>query len=118
MQEKAVIYTFHAPGTMSADLDIRFKLPFGATLIHVSAVGSNSNDATIKVGTSSDDDAAMTAKSFGDSGTPAEYDEDDFVGSEFYHFDDGDTVVVTIDYDGNSGTAVDDPTVVLTFLTG
>jgi hypothetical protein len=102
-----------------------FTAPSDCTLIHVSACASNDSDATIIVGDSSDDNEYLTASVVGDSGTPAEYDYDDFVDtsgnthSRYYpRISDGTVVVVTVDYDGASGTAADDLTVVLTFAEG
>ena len=60
---------FHIPGTLSADAAIKFVMPFGAQLIHVQGVATNDSDATLKVGTSADDDGYITAFTIGDSST-------------------------------------------------
>ena len=118
-------HAFHVPGTLTANVTITFTAPSGCQLIHVSACASNDSDATITVGDSSDADEYLTASVVGDSGTPAEYDYDDFVDtagashSRFYPvISDGTVVVTTIDYDGDGGTAAADLTVVLTFAEG
>ncbi|MFW9820000.1 MAG: hypothetical protein ACFFE5_10355 [Candidatus Thorarchaeota archaeon] len=56
---------------------------------------------------------------------PVEFDADDWYDSAgnqpgvyFPHIADGTVVVVTVDYDGASGTAANDLTVVLTFAEG
>jgi hypothetical protein len=109
---------YHITGTLSADAAIRFTAPFDCQLVHVSAVASNDSDATLKIGTSSDDDTYLTACTIGDSGTPAEQDRDDFVGTQYPHVTDGTIVVLTLDHDGDSGTAAADVTLVLTFTEG
>jgi hypothetical protein len=116
---------YHIPGTLSANIDIRFKTPFDCQLIHVSAVASNDSDATITIGDSSDTDEYVQASVIGDSQTPAEFDGDDFYDADgnqhdiYYPHIAADTVVViTLDYDGASGTAAQDVTIVLTFTEG
>ena len=34
-------HAYHVPGTLSADLDIRFTVPSDCTLVHISAVAGN-----------------------------------------------------------------------------
>ena len=114
---------FHVPGTLAANLSIRWTAPFDCQLVHVSAVGSNANDATLAIGTSADTDGFVTAYAIGDSGTPAEKEAlTDFdgalAGSQFPHISDGGILVLTLDYDGAAGTAADDVTIVLTFTEG
>jgi hypothetical protein len=108
---------YQGVGSAAADITMVFEAPFQMQLNKVSVNGSNANDATIKIGTTDDDDLYMVAKAFGDSDTPAEYDRDDFVGSQYPDIAEGTIVKVTVDFDGASGTAVDDPTILLTFLT-
>jgi hypothetical protein len=116
---------YHIPGTLSANVSIKFTAPFDCTLLHVSAVGSNSNNGLLIIGDSADDDEYLTSSSIGDSGTPAEFDGDDFVDTSgnthtryYPRIVDGTIVVITLDYDGASGTATDDFTLVLTFAEG
>jgi len=118
-------HAFHIPGTLSADLDIRFTVPSNCSLVHVSAVSSNDSDATLAIGTSADTDGYLTAAVIGDSQTPAEFELADFDGAlladpgkEYPHPTDGTIIAITIDYDGASGTAADDLTLVLTFVEG
>jgi hypothetical protein len=117
--------SYHIPGTLSANIAIRFTAPCDCTLLHVSAVASNDSDATLIVGDSSDTDEYLTSSTIGDSGTPAEFDGDDFVDTDgnshnryYPRISDGTVVVVTLDYDGASGTAAQDVTLVLTFAEG
>jgi hypothetical protein len=116
---------YHVPGTLSADVAIRFTAPCDCTLLHVSAVGSNANDGLLTIGDSSDADEYLTSSSIGDSGTPAEFDGNDFVDTSgnthtryYPRIADGTVVVIALDYDGASGTATDDFTLVLTFAEG
>jgi hypothetical protein len=117
--------SYHIPGTLTADIAIRFTAPFDMQLVHVSAVTSNDSDATLKLGDSADDDEYLVAAAIGDSGTPVEFDSDDFVDADgdthnryYPHITDGTVVVATLDYDGSSGTAAQNVTIVLTFTEG
>jgi len=118
MAQRVYQVAFHVPGTLSANIDIAFTVPFDCQLIHCSAVGSNANNGLLVLGTTSDDDAYLTSSSIGDSLVPAEFDRDDFVGAEFLHIADGTVFEITLDFDGSSGTATQDFTIVLTFTEG
>lgn len=118
MQGSKIMQTFHIPGTLTANIVPRFTAGCDLTLVHVSAVASNDSDATLSLGTSTDDDAFLTASTIGDSGTPREFDRDDFVDAQFPHIIDGSLVVVTLDFDGSAGTAAANVTLVLTFVEG
>ena len=116
---------FHVPGTLSANLNIRFTVPSDCTLVHVSAVASNDSDATLALGSSADTDGYLTATAIGDSGTPAEFERADFdgallsdAGNEFPRLAAGTVLVLTLDHDGASGTAAQNVTLVLTFVEG
>ena len=93
------------------------------TAVSSSAVASNDSDATLEVGTSADTNGFLTAFAIGDSNTPVEKEAiTDFSGalsdSQYPRINDGDVLVLTLDYDGSSGTAADDVTIVLTFAEG
>jgi hypothetical protein len=117
VEDARVVYCFAAPGALSANWLIYFELAHALMVRHISVVGTNASDATIMVGTSADPDALMTAQDFGDSGDPAEYDAGDFADAD-YQFAKGAIVLVTIDFNGDDGTAVEDATIVLSGLTG
>jgi len=124
MQRKFTV-PFHIPGTLSADLDIRFIVPSDCQLVHVSAVASNDSAALLTIGDSADTDEYLTSTEIGDSQAPAEFDGDNFVDSDgnshtryYPHITDGTIVVITLDYDGDSSVAADDFTIVLTFVEG
>jgi hypothetical protein len=107
--------SYHIPGALSANIGIRFILPCDAQLLHVSASQSDADTATLDIGHSTDTDAYLDGVSFGVSGTPAEFDREDFVGDQYPHIAAGTIVVITItDHVSHS----DDPTVVLTFAEG
>ena len=125
MAQRVFQQAYHVPGTLAANVDIKFTAPFDCTLLHVSAVASNDSDATLTIGDSSDADEYLQSTTIGDSGTPAEFDGDDFVDtagvqhSRYYpRIADGTIVAIALDYDGSSGTAAHDFTIVLTFAEG
>lgn len=116
--EEIFTITIHVPGTLSANIVPCFTMPFDATLLAVSATGSNSNDATIKIGTVSSDAAYLAAASIGDSNNPAVFTRSNFVGAQYPRISADDDILITVDYDGSSGTAVQNLTVVLFFTKG
>ena len=117
---------YHVPGTLSADLNIRFTAPSDCQLVHVSAVNSTAYAAGLNIGISTDTDGYLAKYSIGVSNTPVEKELiTDFAGdlalSQYPRISDGDIVVLELDYDyngGGSGTASADVTIVLTFLEG
>ena len=117
MQGHRFVVPFHIPGTLTADLDIRYKVPHDCTLEHISAVTSNDSDATLAVGTSDDTDEILAAATVGDSQVPGEKTVSNWASANSTgKLVKGDTVVLTVDYDGAAGTAADDLTIVLTFV--
>ena len=117
--------TYLIPGTLSADVNIRFAAPFDMTLLHVSACGSNANDGLLTIGDDSDADEYLTSSAIGDSNTPAVFDGNDFVdtsgnshGRYYPRIEAGGIVAIALDHDGDGGTATDDFTLVLTFAEG
>ena len=104
--EQAVTHTWHVPGTLGADLAIRLALPFDAQLVHVSAVGSNTYAAGLSIGTGTDAIAHMAKKSIGVSGTPVEFDFDDFAtyaNKAYPRLSKGAVLALALDYDYNGG---------------
>ena len=114
---RSIQQSYHIPGALTANLNIRFTAHTNMSLLHVSAVASNDSDATLKIGTSTDDDEFLAETTIGDSGTPSEFDWGDFV-DQHPRLEDGDIVVITVDYDGATGTAAQDFNLVLTFTEG
>jgi hypothetical protein len=118
MQGTLFTQTIHVPGTLAANLNIRYTVPRDCQLIHVSAANSAATDGTFIIGNSTDDDAYLTTSDIGDSGVPNEFELADFVDDAFPHILDGTIVVITVDYDGAAGTAAANLTLVLTFSEG
>ena len=110
--------SYHIPGTLSANITITFKTPFDCQLVHVSANGSNTNNGILNIGYIGALTAYLSAKDIGDGDSPAEFDWNDFVGSQYPHIAKGTLVNIGLDYDGAGGTATANFTVVLTFTEG
>jgi hypothetical protein len=118
MQGTLFAHSFHIPGTLTANLNIRFTVPKDCQLLHVSASNSAATNGTFILGTSADDDAYLTTADIGDSNVPNEFTKANFVGTEYPHIVDGTIFVITVDYDGASGTAAANFTLILTFAEG
>ncbi len=118
MQGTMLTVSYHTAGTLAANHAFRFKFPFDVQLVSVSAGGSNTNNGIIDIGSSADVDLYLDAKDIGDGGTPAIFGKADFVGAEFPHIAAGTIIVVGLDYDGASGTATADYSLLLTFTEG
>ena len=109
----------HVPGTLTANLDIRLSVPVDCRLARVSLVASNDSDATVDIGISTDTDSILNDAAVGDSGTPAVLDVDDFATTNpTGDLDQGDILVITVDYDGAALTAANDLTIDLDFIEG
>ncbi len=118
MQGNLFTISYHTPGALAANHVFKFKLPIDAQLVFISAGGTNSNNGIIDVGPSTDTDGYLDAKDIGDSGTPALFGKSDFVGAEYPHITAGTIITASLDYDGASGTATNDYSLVLGFLEG
>jgi hypothetical protein len=116
--DKIFQQTFHVPGAMTANLSIKWITPSDMQLIHVSAVISNSGSTLMVIGNSDTAAAYVASLIVGVSGTPKEWNRANFVGGEYPHIEKGTTVIIGIDYDGASGTAGQNLTVVLTYSEG
>ena len=113
------VQAFHLAGTAAADLTFVWTAPSPCQLVHVSAVGSNDHDATMSIGTTASAAAYLAALSaIGDSNVPAEFERTDFVGDQFPDIADGTVVAVAVVYGDVLGTAINDLTIVLTFVEG
>jgi hypothetical protein len=119
MQGMHFVLPVHLHGTLAANATFRWKVPFDCILQHISAAASNDSDATLKVGTSSDDDEILAETTIGDSGTPVEKDVDNWATTNpTGRLDKGDIFLVTLDFDGSSGTAGQNVILVFTFSEG
>ena len=127
MQRKFTM-VFFEPGTSGGDWDVNVTMPSACQLVHVSAVSSNTAGAQFTIGDDSDADEHLTAQTTGVSGTPTEFDGDDFVDSDgnshtryYPHIADGEILTITVDHDYNGGGSGADSAnlcIVLTFVEG
>jgi len=103
MAQRVFAVPIQLPGTITADKTFDFKVPFACQLIAVSALVST-NDANIKVGTSSDDDAYVdTTDGAITAGTVLLLDDkDDFVDDQYPHIAAETQVRVTCDHTGSN----------------
>jgi hypothetical protein len=106
--------TFYIPGTLSANQVIEVAADRDWKVLHISAVASNDSDATLKIGNDANDDAYLEEAVIGDSDVPEEFARADFVGGEFPTHEKGDVFVITLDYDGDGGTAAQNVAIVIT----
>jgi hypothetical protein len=87
--------------TLAANHTFNFVVPFDCQLIHASLCNSTANAGTLKIGTTSDDDAYLAAENFGVSGTPVEVSTfagfDGVTGAgQFPHILDGSVISVLV----------------------
>jgi hypothetical protein len=116
MNEKLVTLYHQVAGTLGANVTITVMFPFPVTLSYIEAHASNDSDATVAV--SGADTMSMAAQTIGDSGageivTPTATEKAATAGEKANSL-----ITITIDYDGDGGTAADDLNVTVAFLTG
>lgn len=115
--QRMFTHTYHVPGNLAADLNIRFTAPCDMQLVHVSHVGSGATStALLNIGPSTDTDGYLDDVVMGKSGVPAEYDRDDFVNGEYPHIVKGTIVCILVTY--NTLATAADWTGVFTFTEG
>lgn len=111
--------TIHVVGAPVGNVVATLSVPVDCRLKRVSFCGSNAADAVLSIGVSGDTDSILAEQDIGDSGTPAVYDVDDFESTNpTGRLEQGDILVITVDPDGDGGTASQDITVDLDFLEG
>ncbi len=115
--------TIHVPGTMSADLDIRWNVPDNCQLLHVSACTSTDDAASLTIGDETTAALHLAAWVFGaGANTVAERGDAsafaNFATGQYPRISDGDTIVIAVDHDGDGGTSGADLTLVLRFAEG
>lgn len=114
-------YTFHSIGTPTATYKATISLPVNATLVRVTAVGTNTNVGKLNLGTVADFDGYLDDFSFGTGNSPAVASaSSDFNGAlvtsgELLHFKKNDVIQMQV---SSAGAYPNDPCVVLTFLEG
>jgi hypothetical protein len=108
--------TINMGPALAANHTFNFKCHADMQLIFVSACNSTAYQGTLKIGSTSDDDAYLAALSVGASGTPAVADTfDDFIGGQFPHFAKGDVISVLVT---DHGSHMANVSVVMTFTEG
>jgi len=115
--------TFNLHGTLAANARGEFILPCGATLEAVSISNSAATAALLDVGISTDRNGIFSAVDCGDSGTPTLFEVADYNGAlatagEPYRAAAGTIWTYDLDFDGASGTAGANVTIVFYFLEG
>jgi len=118
MQGAIVTIPIHVPGTLAANLNIRYAAPFDLQLVQISACGGNANDGLLDLGTATDGSSILSAVAIGDSGVPALFGKEEFAGGEYPHFSKGSVVTISLDYDGALAVATADFSALLTFTEG
>jgi hypothetical protein len=108
---------------LAANARGEYILPFSAELIAVSVGNSAATDGILDVGTSADRDGILSDKDVGDSGTPTEYEFNDWNGALAtagvpFRFNKGDILAWDLDFDGAAGTAAANCSIVFTFSEG
>ena len=115
------VQAFHVPGSLGADLNIRWTVPSDCQLVHVSATNSTAYGFGINIGPSTDTDGYLALATAGVSNVPVEFARANFVGAQYPHPVDGTIIVIEVDYNyngGGSAQASANVTIVLTFQEG
>jgi hypothetical protein len=124
MSDQTIMLSYHVPGTLGADLNIRFKAPHDMQLIHVSAQGSGVAAAGLSIGTATDAAIHLAKASIGVSNVAVEFDFEDFVAyanKAYPRIAKSAYLCLALDYDYNAGggsVASADVTITLTLLKG
>ena len=119
MQGHRMLIPLLVPGTLTANVVYTFEAPFNFRFRTVSACSSNDSDATLMLGISTDTNSILTAAVIGDSDVPVEKRQADFASTNTTGaVSKGEIVVLTIDFDGASGTAADDLCVMMDIIAG
>jgi len=103
----AIMLPWGAPdGTMTGDVTAVVELPYPWTFDRAKACASNDSSATL----AASGPVTITATAIGDSGDPAEIKDDSAVPMAV---DADEAITFTLDYDGGSGTAAANPSVLV-----
>ena len=114
---------FHVTGTMAADLDIRWNVPDDCQLLHLSAVTSTDDASTMTIGDETTANLHLAAYAIG-LGANTVYERGDasafanWATGQYPRIQDGDTIVIAVDHDGDGGTSGANLTLVLRFAEG
>ncbi len=123
MQGNKYCITISSADAMGSNSTFSFQLRGAATLLEIGASGSNAHDCTFTFGTAADPNGIVTAGEPGDSDAVVIYGRDDRDGAlytdtdniNYLHIADNTVLELVVDYDGGSGTAIQDPVWVFWF---
>ena len=120
MAQRVFQQSWYIQGTLAANHTVVFTAPFDMQLVHASLSNSTANAGTLKIGTTSDDDAYLLAENFGVSDSPAEVNtpagfDGVTAGGQYPHIPTGTDVLLTITDHGSHMAAA---CVVLTLTEG
>lgn len=119
MQGNLIAIPIIVPGTLTADVVLRFVAPFGMQLVKVTAYTDNALTFILDIGTQADPDAYLDAAGVtGVTATTTEFGRTDFVDDQYPKIADGDEIIATIDFDGGAGNDSANVCVVLWFYEG
>ena len=104
---------------LAANHTYRLRLPFGVTLVGVSAAAADTTSFILDIGTAADSDAYLDGVTVtGAASTTTMFGRSDFVNGEYPHIPAGTEVVVSIDYDGGAGGDAADVSLTLILAEG
>lgn len=119
MQGHRNVYSFHIPGTLTANITITWTAAANGRIKEISAVASNDSDATLIAGDSGDTDEYLASATIGDSGVPVVFTRANWATTNpTAAFVANDVIVLTLDFDGAAGTAAQNVTIVVTTIEG
>jgi hypothetical protein len=123
MQGMRFTYSVHLHGTLAANARGEMKMPCDASLVAVSTSNSAASNAFLEVGTSADRDGIIDDTNIGNSGTATLIEPAGFSGvlasaGNPYHLDKGTIFTWDLDFDGSSGTAAANVSLVFIFTEG
>ena len=113
MMERAIVRSFYIPGTLSANHSVGYEFPFPTRLEAIKVWASNDSDATLAVADPSV--TLVTATTIGDSGDPKTINPD---GAEVAQTAQDTKVTLTLDFDGDGGTAAQNVEIIVILKTG
>ncbi len=104
---------------LAANHTYRLRLPFGVTLVGVSAAAADTTSFILDIGTAADSDAYLDGVTVtGAAATTTLFGRSDFVNGEYPHIPTGTEILVSIDYDGGAGGDAADVSVTLILSEG
>jgi hypothetical protein len=111
MKERTILFPFCFPGTLNADKTMYLELPYVWTLLGIKGGASNATPARVSATLVST--SVVTAAAIGSSG-----DMNYIQPTAPVAVDANELVTITLDYDGTSGTASADVTVIVVGTVG